>query len=77
MKRKFLICCVMAVVSFNCMSTVALASTGSVRVEKETLNIDPRVDKIGYQYKVIDNVLYRRLYNFTANKPVGDWEVAP
>ena len=44
MKRKFLICCVMAVVSFNCMSTVALASTGSVRVEKETLNIEPRVD---------------------------------
>ena len=67
----------MAVVSFYCMSTVALASSGSVRVEKETLNIESRVDKIGYQYKVIDNVLYRRLYNFTANKPVGDWEVAP
>ena len=34
----------------------------------------PKKDIIGYQYKKVNNIIYRRLYNFSANKPVGDWE---
>ena len=64
-------------VSFNSMSIVALASTDTSYIQEENSVIEPRVDDIGYQYKVIDNVLYRRLYNFTARKPLSDWEVAP
>ena len=30
--------------------------------------------KIGYQYKVVEGILYRRLYDFTNNKPLGNWE---
>ena len=34
----------------------------------------PKKDIIGYQYKKVNNIIYRRLYNFSANKPLGDWE---
>ncbi len=77
MKRKLLFYGIMAMVSFNSMSIVALASTDTSYIQEENSVIEPRVDDIGYQYKVIDNVLYRRLYNFTARKPLSDWEVAP
>ena len=35
-----------------------------------------RKDIIDYQYTVINNVLYKRLYNYTQNKPVSDWVIA-
>lgn len=34
---------------------------------------EPRANDIDYQYKVIDGVLYKRLYNFTTHKPLSDW----
>ena len=30
-------------------------------------------DNIGYEYKIADNKLYKRQYNYTTNTPVGDW----
>ena len=77
MRKKVLMYCVMALVSLIAMSIVALASTGSVCMEKEALNIEERADDIGYQFKVINNVLYRRLYNFSTGEALTDWEVAP
>lgn len=77
MKKKLLFYAITAMVSLNSMSIVALASTDTSFIQAENSAIEPRVDDIGYQYKVIDNVLYRRLYNFTARKPLSDWEVAP
>ncbi|NBI73032.1 hypothetical protein D3Z50_18660 [Clostridiaceae bacterium] len=77
MRKKLLIGCVIAMASFNCMPIIAMASTSAVCMEQEVLDVDPRVDKIGYQYKVIDNVLYRRLYNFSTGEVLSDWEVAP
>lgn len=32
-----------------------------------------RVDDIQWQYKMINGVLHKRLYNFTTNKPLTDW----
>ena len=77
MKRKLFFYIIIAMVSFNLMSIVALASTDISYVQAENSDIEVRVDDIGYQYKVIDNVLYRRLYNFTARKPLGDCELSP
>ena len=77
MKRKLFFYIIIAMVSFNLMSIVALASTDISYVQAENSDIEVRVDDIGYQYKVIDKLLYRRLYNFMARKPLGDWEVAP
>lgn len=32
-----------------------------------------RSDDIGYLYKTINGRLYKRLYNFTQEKWIGDW----
>lgn len=32
-----------------------------------------RADDIQWQYKMINGVLHKRLYNFTTNKPLTDW----
>lgn len=34
---------------------------------------EPRADDIDYQYKVFNGVLYKRLYNFTTQKPLSGW----
>ena len=36
--------------------------------------IVPYVDEIDWQYKVINGVLHRRLYNYTTLTPLSDWE---
>lgn len=37
--------------------------------------ITPRADDIGWQYKTINGKLYRRLYNYTKNVWISDWEL--
>ena len=34
---------------------------------------EPRANKIDYVYKVVDGVLYKRLYNFTTQEYIGNW----
>jgi hypothetical protein len=77
MRRKFLICCTLALVSLNSISALASVPVNSVCTKTAMSNIEPKKDDIRYQFKVINNVLYRRLYNFSTNEPVTDWEVAP
>lgn len=36
--------------------------------------IVPYVDEIDWQYKVINGVFCRRLYNYTTLTPLSDWE---
>lgn len=36
--------------------------------------IIPRANDIGYQYKTVKGVLYKRLYNFTLRKPLSSWK---
>ncbi len=36
-----------------------------------------RAPDIKWQYTVINNVLYRRLYNYSTKTPITDWEVVP
>lgn len=36
-----------------------------------------RLPIISWEYKSVNGVLYRRLFNFTTNEPVTDWEVCP
>lgn len=40
----------------------------------ETVTVSPRADQIEWVYKVVDEVLYRRKYNFTRGEWVGDWQ---
>ena len=77
MRRKFLICCTLTLVSLNSISALASVPVNNAYTKTEMPNIEARKDDIRYQFKVINNVLYRRLYNFSTNEPVTDWEVAP
>lgn len=43
-------------------------------VRGEDAQCEPRADRIGYQYRNVNGVEYRRLYNFTKGIPLGDWE---
>lgn len=39
--------------------------------------IEPRADVLEYYYKVVDGVVYRRLWNATKQYWIGDWEICP
>ncbi len=55
-------------------STVMAAETVSGSLGAYTNeNSTMRADYIEYVYKVIDGKVYKRLYNFTQEKWVGDW----
>lgn len=40
-------------------------------------NITPYADIIGWKYSVINGQLHRRLYNFTKQVWMGQWELVP
>lgn len=50
-------------------STITHPANGKMLTE----NALTRADKIAYQYKEINGILYKRLYNFTAHKALSDW----
>ncbi|WP_251495429.1 hypothetical protein [Otoolea muris] len=77
MKKRFIVCCTIALVSLNAMSAWASTPVNGGYTEANTSDIVERKDDIRYQYKVVDNVLYRRLYNYSRNEPVTDWEILP
>lgn len=39
--------------------------------------IAPQSDMIEWRYKFIDGVLYRRLFNYSEQCWVGEWEICP
>ena len=54
-------------------STVAAQPIVSSTAEY-SLSIVPKVDDIGWQYKIENNQIYKRLFNFSTNTPLSDWE---
>lgn len=80
MKRKLLLLITTAFIAVSSLPVMVLASDlpagqNTAAVSEDT--ITPRKDIIDYQYTVFNNVLYRRLYNFTKNIPLSDWEIVP
>lgn len=45
-----------------------------METSEEEPEINPRADIIGWRYKIINNYLYRRKYNYTKHKWIGNWE---
>lgn len=50
-------------------------TTASAAYTIEDTQIAPRKDQLEWRFKVVDGKLYRRLYNTTSQKWVGEWEV--
>ena len=73
-KSAFLIISTLVASSFVLETPVFATSVESSANLTSLNSIDSRKDSIGYQYKIINGVLYRRLYNFSSNKPLSNWE---
>lgn len=54
---------------------VTYASESSKVANLENESIVPHSDIIEYRYKVINGDLYRRLYNYTQEYWIGEWEL--
>lgn len=55
-------------------STVLAKNTPeNITINVNKYEITPKADIIDWQYKVVNNILYKRLYNYTLNKPISDW----
>lgn len=73
MKKKFLLSLTCTMMAFSCLpSNVFASALPSTEVSQ---NVEARKDDIRYQYKMIGEDLYRRLYNFSKGKPVSDWVI--
>ena len=59
--------------TFFTPSTVAAQSLIPNAIESNS-SIYPKVDDIRWQYKMEGNTVYRRLFNYSTNTPVSDWE---
>ena len=60
--------------------TLSLSISSSAQIDSSTQNepityVNARADKIGWVYKQENGKYYRRLYNFTTQKYIGDWEL--
>lgn len=56
----------------------AAVSTGSTVVTQAVgSQISPLKDDIRWVYTIMDGKLYRRLYNTSTGRWIGDWELVP
>ena len=62
------------IIAMTCIfSGTAFAQEKEVAVEKSSSIA--RADVIKYVYKVENGILYRRLYNYSKDTWLGDWEL--
>lgn len=74
MKQKILI---LSLLVFSVFQEIpVMAQTTILAPTSCSEQVAPCADVIDYQYKVVDGVLYKRLYNYTLNKPLSDWVIA-
>ncbi len=50
------------------------AATLTVEAANPTETVAPCSDVIQYRFKIENNKLYRRLYNYTTDNWIGEWE---
>lgn len=55
----------------NVMADTETVHAATVEGEEVT----PLADSIDWQYSVRNGVLYKRLYNYTTNTPLSDWQI--
>lgn len=76
MKKRILICLASSMFILSICPTIINASSDFSINTTSSINstVLPKKDIVGYQYKKVNNIIYRRLYNFSANTPLSDWE---
>ncbi len=75
----FFLACFLTVSFMGMQVSATSITSNNISVVKhgdiESKNIEPRKDKIDWVYKSEDGRVYRRLFNFSKNEWIGDWEV--
>lgn len=73
MKKKLLM---FALLACTLLPVGTLALPAPVHAETaEGEETTPYAHDIDWQYKVINGVLHKRLYNYTTGTPLSDWQV--
>lgn len=57
--------------------TVPIFASESLVVNRINTEFQTRAANIGWRYKNEDGRLYRRLYDYTNQKWIGEWELCP
>lgn len=70
--RKKIIILLASIMVLGSSNLVQASSDQMENIAQETI-IEPRKDDIRYVYEVRDGKLYKRLYNYSKDKWVGDW----
>ncbi len=70
--RKKIIILLASIMVLGSSNLVQASSDQMENTAQETI-IDSRKDDIRYVYEVRDGKLYKRLYNYSKDKWVGDW----
>lgn len=73
--KKQLLITLAAIIGILCIPFPSFAQTNTSTVTSTYTQVSPRKDQFEWRFKVVDGKLYRRLYNGTAQKWVGEWEV--
>lgn len=74
MKKIFFRILTAILISINVFATTVFASPVHKYIDTASEATDiHREGRIGYQYKVINGVLYKRLYDYVADKALSDW----
>ncbi len=73
--KKIYFCILTAMlISINVFATTVFALPVHKYMDTASESADiHREGRIGYQYRVINGVLYKRLYDYVADKALSDW----
>ncbi len=56
-----------------CSSNLVQVSSDQMKNTEQEIIIGPKKDDIRYVYEIQGGEIYKRLYNYSKNKWVGDW----
>ena len=75
-RKKWFTLVLTAAMCLGCMTAVDLpyASAFVPKAKAEEATVSPRSPGIGWRYTTIDGRLYRRLFNYTTQEWIGEWE---
>lgn len=60
----------MAALIFTCGLTQPLSI---LAYDDSKVLADPRADIIDWRYKIVDGIVYKRLFNYSKNQWIGEW----
>ncbi|MGN1166610.1 MAG: hypothetical protein ACI4S2_09335 [Lachnospiraceae bacterium] len=56
-----------------CTEVNASTDSNTIISNSSETSISPYTDNIGWRYKTVNGVLYKRKYNYTTKQWIGDW----